>query len=232
MQTAIGHSCSYTKTADNVLTETCSNGCGHSAKATLTAENKTYTGSAITDAAVISYDEDWQGERKQPTAANYAHNTDAGTATVSITVEGNELTEDFSILPASLDKAQIALEYNSISYDGQNHKPKYTVTLDGFGTLTEGRDYKAVYLVAMATQNGVLETVQKMQNALNRVYTVLSFLAWRAEILRQVNLSVCLRPTPLARMYLGQTIFCLHRRIFSLMTAAPSRPKSNPTARL
>ena len=93
--TSKGHSYTYAKTADNVLTETCGNGCEHSAKATLSAMDSTYTGSAVTTAE-IKYDDNWKGANK-PTAITYSNNTNAGTATAAITVEDYELSTSFQI---------------------------------------------------------------------------------------------------------------------------------------
>ena len=88
------HNYTYTPKG-NVLTEKCDNGCGHTATATLDADEAyIYTGSAVTP-ATIDYSENWQGD--QPTDISYVNNVDVGTATATITVEGQTLTINFQI---------------------------------------------------------------------------------------------------------------------------------------
>jgi hypothetical protein len=76
---------SYTYTADGAeITETCSNGCGHSATATITApSDTTYTGKAIE--ATVNYSADWVGQKPEIDYGDH-DNVDPGKVTASITV--------------------------------------------------------------------------------------------------------------------------------------------------
>ena len=133
---------SYTYTADgNTITETCGNGCGHTATATLTATDATYAGSPITTGASIAYDEGWGGDKPQPADSDYSKNVNVGTATVTTTVAAKELTTTFKINPADISNATVTLNPTSASYNGIKQEPAVSVTLDGFGTLVEGTDY-------------------------------------------------------------------------------------------
>jgi len=135
---ALGHSLAYAKTADNVLKESCEN-CTHTAEATLTAEDKVYTGAAITDAAAITYGENWLGTEK-PTAITCTDNTNVGTATAKITVEGKELSTTFAINPKALDTDIAKLSAASGTYTGEAHAPEVTLSYNG-KTLIMGTDY-------------------------------------------------------------------------------------------
>ncbi len=109
---------------------------------------------------------DYDGTAKEPTitveygstvltpgedyTVSYDDNVNAGTVTVTAT--GNEengysgeLTGTFTINPASIENAQIALSENDFTYDGTEKAPAVTeVTLDG-KTLVEGTDYTIAY---------------------------------------------------------------------------------------
>ncbi|MBE6747450.1 MAG: hypothetical protein E7558_08415, partial [Ruminococcaceae bacterium] len=121
----VAHSLQYSKTADNVLTETCSANCGHSATATLAIENGSYayTGTTITP-ATITYSDDWQGEK--PTEISYSNNVNAGTATASITAGEATAIVDFTIAkaPLTVTASDATITYgeaptnNGVTYSG------------------------------------------------------------------------------------------------------------------
>ena len=138
------HSLTYSASG-NELTETCNrNGCSHSATATLTAADATYTGSAIATGASITYGEGWAGEQPQPAEladTEYTNNINVGTATVTTTVNGQKLTAAFRIDPADISGATITLTPANGEYTGSAYDPAVTVVLDGFGTLVKDRDY-------------------------------------------------------------------------------------------
>lgn len=102
--------------------------------------SQTYTGSAIEPAVVVK-----DGEAVIPSSqctVSYANNTNAGTATVSVTFSGNytytgaPVTKTFTISPKSISAAVLGglrSTYNPGS------RPVPTVTLDG-KTLVEGND--------------------------------------------------------------------------------------------
>ena len=125
---------------DNTVTEICKNDCGHSETATLTATDKTYTGSAITAGASVTYSDGWAGSQEHG-EITYSNNLNAGTATAKVTVEGKELTTTFEINEADISDAVVSLNPTSGTYNGNRQEPAVSVTLDGFGTLAEGTDY-------------------------------------------------------------------------------------------
>lgn len=89
------HTHSYTYNGNgSSITETCD--CGHSATATISIRagaDLTYTGSALTPAEV-TYSGGWQGGELTPT---YKNNTNAGTATASITRDNATASVTFTI---------------------------------------------------------------------------------------------------------------------------------------
>ena len=132
---------SYTYTADGfVLTETCTNGCGHTATATLTADDVIYTGSAIATGASVTFSDNWAGS-KEHGEITYSNNLNVGNATAKVTVEGKVLTTTFKINAAKISGAAVTLNPTSGTYIGTAYNPSVSVTLDGFGTLVEGTDY-------------------------------------------------------------------------------------------
>lgn len=132
---------SYTYTADgNTITETCDNGCGHTATATLTATDATYAGSPITTGAYVIYSDGWAGSQEHG-EITYSNNLNVGDATAKVTVEGKVLTTTFKINAAKISGAAVTLNPTSGTYTGTAYNPSVSVTLDGFGTLVEGTDY-------------------------------------------------------------------------------------------
>lgn len=132
-----GHS--YTYAADSfVLTETCSNGCGHQAIASIVAGEAIYTGSEITNAATISYDSGtWAGATP---VLSYENNVKVGTATAKMTVGGATASTTFKINPASISYATVTFDPENGTYTGSAYTPNVTVTFNG-ATLVEDRDY-------------------------------------------------------------------------------------------
>ena len=141
---AMLHQHSYTYTASvGTITESCA--CGHSAKATISipgGTNLTYTGSAITPAEV-SYSTGWQGGDLTIT---YSDNTNAGTATASITKNGQTAQVTFTITAKAYGESS-GITIGSIddqTYTGSAIQPK-PVIKDGDKTLNEGTDYDLTY---------------------------------------------------------------------------------------
>ena len=131
---------SYTYTADgSVLTEKCSNGCGHQAIASIVAGEALYTGSEITNAATIFYDSGtWGGDEP---VLSFENNVNVGTATAKMTADGATASTAFKINPASLSDATVTLDPASGTYTGSYHgMPNYTLTYNG-KELDEGTDY-------------------------------------------------------------------------------------------
>lgn len=100
------HIFSYTAT-ENTVTESCSCGCKHSAKATLKVNSvaQAYTGKPI-ECAVMSFDANWKGAKfldAPITPQSYQNNVEEGinTASVEASLMGNTLTARFSILKLS-----------------------------------------------------------------------------------------------------------------------------------
>lgn len=78
------HNCSYTANSA-VITETCSNGCGHSATAMIAAPDaNTLVYDGTTKAATVTYSDNWQGGTLSVTYDNHG-NVDVGTVKASIT---------------------------------------------------------------------------------------------------------------------------------------------------
>ena len=129
----------YTYTADGfVLTEKCENGCGHQAIASIVAGEALYTGSAITNAATISYDSGtWAGDKP---VLSFENNVNVGTATAKMTAGGATASTTFKINPASISYATVTFDPENGTYTGSAYTPNVTVTFNG-ATLVEDRDY-------------------------------------------------------------------------------------------
>ena len=141
---AMLHQHGYTYTASvGTITESCT--CGHSATATISipgGTNLTYTGSAITPAEV-SYSTGWQGGDLTIT---YSDNTNAGTATASITKNGQTAQVTFTITAKAYGESS-GITIGSIddqTYTGSAIKPE-PVVKDGGTTLIKGTDYTLSY---------------------------------------------------------------------------------------
>ncbi len=116
----------YTYSANNnVITETCANGCAHNETAVLEQDSNVstvYNGSAI-EALKVSYSDKWQGG---DLTVSYVNNTNVGNANGSIEKNGSSVTKSFEILKAPLtvtanDKTVIYGEgapFNDVTYFG------------------------------------------------------------------------------------------------------------------
>lgn len=78
---------------------------------------------------------------------SYSNNTNAGTATVTITGKGNYIgtaSKTFTINAKSISSTTVTLGTTSYTYDGTAKKPSVTVK-DGSKALTSGTDYTVSY---------------------------------------------------------------------------------------
>ena len=131
---------SYTYTADgNTITETCDNGCGHTATATLTATDATYAGSPITTGAYVIYSDGWAGSQEHG-EITYSNNLNVGDATAKVTVAAKELVTTFKINPANITETTVTFDPENGIYNGSAYTPGVTVTFNGT-TLVEDKDY-------------------------------------------------------------------------------------------
>ena len=133
------HIHSWIYTVDGfVLTETCANNCGHQAIASIVAGEALYTGSAITNAATISYDSGtWAGDKP---VLSFENNVNVGTATAKMTAGGATASTTFKINPANIGYATVTLDPENGTYNGSAYAPAVTVTFNG-ATLLEDTDY-------------------------------------------------------------------------------------------
>ena len=149
------HSLTYTAdTAQGTITESCQNGCGHSATAgfeTFLAEPYTYTGNAIEPFGVkyASSASAWLGTSK-PTIG-YTNNTNAGTATATLLAGTKQVSKTFTISSKSLTDAsvKVTLDADLYQYTGKAIEPVVTVRDSAIGTggrtLVKGADYSVSY---------------------------------------------------------------------------------------
>lgn len=89
---------SYTANG-NVIMVSCSECHGTAGTATITAENTTYNGTAQ-ETATVAYSEGWKGGEL---TVSYVNNTNAGTATASITIGEATASVEFTIAKADID---------------------------------------------------------------------------------------------------------------------------------
>jgi len=139
-ETSTHSSCTYDLNLQNAaqIIETCSNDCNHSATATITAVDKTYTGAAITDAATVTYSDGWTGSKDA--VVTYENNTKVGTATAKATIEGQAISTTFQITAADISGATVTFNPTSGDYNGSAYTPSVSVTFDG-KPLAENDDY-------------------------------------------------------------------------------------------
>ncbi len=165
----------YTYTAEGaVITESCDQGCHHTATATVSAPfgTLTYDGTTAFNAAV-TYGDGWQGGTlditytKNGSAA--ADTTGAGAYVASITKNGASATVSYTVAKATFSVA--ATGYDGI-YDGQPHSitataAGATITYSTNGTVyssdkptfTDAGEYIVYYKAVMANHNDVLGSV-------------------------------------------------------------------------
>ncbi|MBE6555028.1 MAG: hypothetical protein E7663_02170 [Ruminococcaceae bacterium] len=123
------HTLTYTANG-NTITVSCSANCGYSETATIIARDATYDG-LVHNTAIVDYSEGWKGGEL---TISYANNTNAGTATASITVGEATATVDFTIAKAPLT---VTADAKIKSYGDENPPLTYTAEgLLGGDTLT------------------------------------------------------------------------------------------------
>lgn len=114
---------------------------------TITVENiadETYTGEQIMPGVTVK-----DGTKELTSAdytVSYTDNTNAGTATVTITGQGNysgEITKEFTITAKALDDSMISA-IGAQTYTGEALTPNVTLTYNG-KTLVKGTDYNVSY---------------------------------------------------------------------------------------
>lgn len=94
---------------DNKITESCI--CGHSASATITAEDAEYTGEEM-KMAEVAYTENWVGNKPEIV---YENNMEVGTATAKITVEQVTARVSFEITDTTAPEVMVEQIYNEKS---------------------------------------------------------------------------------------------------------------------
>ena len=112
----------------------------------LSADSFTYDGTEKKPSVTVK-----TGNRQLTANSDYTvsfvNNTNAGSATVTVTGKGNysgSVTKNFTISAASLEKAELALSASSFTYDGTEKKPDVTVTVNK-KQLKKGTDYTVSY---------------------------------------------------------------------------------------
>ena len=109
----------------------------------------TYTGAEQTPAIEIRYNGAVLANETDYTAA-YSNNLNAGTASITVTGNGNysgERTVEFTIDPASINDAMVSMSSESLEYTGQAQAPVITVTAnpeasgDDAVVLEQNKDY-------------------------------------------------------------------------------------------
>jgi len=124
-----GHTLTYTANG-NIITEFCSANCGYSETAAIIARDATYDG-LVHNTAIVDYSEGWKGGEL---TISYANNTNAGTATASITVGEATASVEFTIAKAPLT---VTADAKIKSYGDEDPPLTYTAEgLLGGDTLT------------------------------------------------------------------------------------------------
>ena len=114
-------------------------------KAKISVEAQTYTGEEIKPE--ISVTLDGNEVSSDLYEVTYADNIEVGTATVTVTAKGDNVTgtvsESFKINAIDLSDATVS-DISAKTYNGKKQKPDVTVTLDG-KVLEEGEDFSVSY---------------------------------------------------------------------------------------
>ncbi len=116
---------------------------------TLSTTSYTYNGSARKPSVTVVYGE-VELTKDTDYTVTYADNTNAGTATVTITAVADselytgEATQNFTINPKKISAATITLSTTSYTYSGSARKPTPTVTWSDT-TLVKNTDYTVSY---------------------------------------------------------------------------------------
>ena len=121
------HDYRYTASG-NVIKETCPNGCGHTANATLEAENSyTFTGSKI-EPVTVTYSADWKGPKDL--TVSYADQDTVNVNRVTATVTYRNVTARKSYDIATAAMTLTPADYNG-TYDGKPHGISLGVSAPG-----------------------------------------------------------------------------------------------------
>jgi hypothetical protein len=119
-----------------------------SASTILPVADQAYTGSAVEpDLTVIAPDGKTLLEKGTDYDVTYSKNTDAGTATATLTFKGNyagSASGDFKIVPADISSAVAVSAIPDQTYTGSALTPAPAVTLNG-KALVAGTDYDVTY---------------------------------------------------------------------------------------
>ncbi|MBQ6478070.1 MAG: BspA family leucine-rich repeat surface protein [Erysipelotrichaceae bacterium] len=112
-------------------------------------DNKIYTGSAITQEFRV-YDDKKLLEAGKDYSVKYANNTNAGTATITITGSGNyqgTLQKTFTIEPVELNEynTTVTLSKDMFAYNGKVQKPKVNSVVYNGKKLKANTDYAVKY---------------------------------------------------------------------------------------
>lgn len=116
------------------------------ASCSVSASSVVYSGAAQTPAVTVRDNGNLLKEGTDYAIEGYSNNVDAGTGTVTLTGKGKYVgstTGSFTIRPRSLADATVSVVAQA--HTGSALTPSPTVTLGGFGTLVEGRDYTLSY---------------------------------------------------------------------------------------
>ena len=135
------HTLTYTANS-NIITEACSMDCGYRETATITAYNATYDGNEH-NTATVDYSEGWKGGEL---TISYTNNTNAGTATASITVGEATATVDFTIAKATVT---VTADAKIKTYGDEN--PTLTYTAEG---LLGGDTLTSALIGALSREEG------------------------------------------------------------------------------
>lgn len=111
------HSYSYAVNAENKtqIIESCI--CDHQETATLepdTTKSTVYSNGSAIEALMIIYSDSWGGD--QTASISYTNNTQAGTASGSLTIDGQTATRNFSITKAAPSPLDAPAVQNTITY--------------------------------------------------------------------------------------------------------------------
>lgn len=123
-----------------------------------------YTGSPLNAIEEITYQSLLLTEGTDYTL-EYKDNTNAGTASVTVTGMGNfigTMTKSFTILPKPIDETTVVLDSSVFMYDGTEKTPTVTV-MDGERVLEAGTDYRLTYSDNISAGNASV-TVEGVDN--------------------------------------------------------------------
>ena len=154
----LDHNYTYAVAGDTI-TETCGQGCGHKAIASLTANTLTYNGAVQTGLTMTN--PGWVGTAPVVSATAANAGTHTGTMTYT-TTDGTALSasKKFTIAPHPIYGDNITVEFtpSSATYTGQAQKPVYTVKFNG-APMVEDTDYTAAWSVGDFTAAGEYQLV-------------------------------------------------------------------------